>query len=185
MADRTPKRLDMDALWAYALKTLSARGHSIGELRQKLKGRAERETDVVILIDRLKDCGYLNDALFAENFAASRLSDGDYGRTRVILELRQRRVPADLAQQIVDRIFQGVDDEARIEDWLRRKYRTAEREGLFQSQKEMSSVYKRLIRAGFGTGPSLRVLKRFAANPELLDGVDEVDLDRGDAEALG
>jgi len=53
-----------------------------------------------------------------------------------------------------------------------RKYRTTPREGLFQEDKDLASAYRRLLRAGFRTGEIVRVLKKFAANPELLDNFE-------------
>ena len=50
-----------------------------------------------------------------------------------------------------------------------RKYRLAPREGLFKEDKDLAAAYRRLVRAGFRTGEIVRVLKRFAKNPELLD----------------
>jgi SOS response regulatory protein OraA/RecX len=59
-----------------------------------------------------------------------------------------------------------------IEDWIRRKYRNAERESLFQEDKDLAAAYRRLARAGFRTSDIVRVLKRFAKNPELLDSLE-------------
>ena len=67
----------------------------------------------------------------------------------------------------------GVENEAAlIEEFVRRKYRLAPREGLFQEEKDLASAYRRLARAGFRTGEIVRVLKRFAKNPELLDNFE-------------
>ena len=41
MQEPKPRLLDSAGLWAYALKALSGRAHSTGELRQKLGRRAE------------------------------------------------------------------------------------------------------------------------------------------------
>ena len=49
------------------------------------------------------------------------------------------------------------------------EYRTATRRAFSGGQKDLASAYRRLLRAGFRTGEIVRVLKRFAANPELLD----------------
>ena len=92
MEQRKIRRLDAEALWGYALKTLGGRAHSSGELREKLRRRAEREGDVDDVLRRLKDSGYLNDQRFAEGFAGARLTNEKFGKTRVIQDLRQRRV---------------------------------------------------------------------------------------------
>lgn len=169
MEERKVRRLNGEALWAYALKILGGRAHSTGELREKLRRRAERAADVDDALARLKDHGYLDDRRYAEGYAAARLSGEKFGRTRVIQDLRQHRVAPALAERTVQKVYQDVDEEALIEEWIRRKYRLAPREGLFREDKDLAAAYRRLLRAGFRTGEIIRVLKRFAKNPELLD----------------
>lgn len=171
--EQSKKRpLGAEALWEYALKVLGGRAHSSGELRMKLLRRAEREEDVDAVIARLKDAGYLNDQKFAEGFAAARLANERFGRTRVVHDLRQHRVAPALADKTVQKVYQDVDESALIEEWIRRKYRTADRECLFQEDKDLAAAYRRLARAGFRTGEIVRVLKRFARNPDLLDSLE-------------
>jgi len=173
MAERKTRRLDAAALWEYALKALAGRAHSTGELREKLRRRAERVADIDSVLARLKDHGYLNDQRYAEGYAAARLSNEKLGRVRVIQDLRQRRVAPALAERTVQKVYHGVDEAALIEEWIRRKYRLAPREGLFKEDKDLAAAYRRLARAGFRTGEIVRVLKRFARNPELLDSFEE------------
>jgi regulatory protein len=170
--ERKPRTLDADGLWSYALKALGGRAHSTGELREKLRRRAERASDVDEVIARLKDSGYLDDRKFAESFATARLSNERLGQGRVMNDLRQRRVAPTVAESTVKKVYAEVDEQALIEEWIRRKYRMAPREGLFEGAKEMGAAYRRMLRAGFKTGEILRALKRFAKNPELLDGFE-------------
>jgi DNA-binding transcriptional regulator YhcF (GntR family) len=81
-------------------------------------------------------------------------------------------VAPSLAERTVQRVYQDVDEEGLIEDFLRRKYRLAEREGLFRADKDLAAAYRRLLRAGFRSGEIIRVLKRFARNPDLLDAFE-------------
>jgi regulatory protein len=172
MDERTVRRLDAEALWSYALKVLGGRAHSTGELREKLRRRAERAGDVDDILARLKEHGYLDDRRYAEGFAVSRLANDKLGRTRVIQDLRQHRVAPSLAESTVRKVYEDVNEEALIEAWIRRKYRLAPREGLFQEDKDLAAAYRRLLRAGFRTGEIVRVLKRFAKNPDLLDSFE-------------
>jgi regulatory protein len=151
---------------------LAGRAHSTGELREKLRRRAERAADVEELLARLKDVGYLDDRRYAEAFASARLANEKFGRTRVIQDLRHHRVAPSLAERTVQRVYQDVEEEALIEDFIRRKYRLAEREGLFREDKDLAAAYRRLLRAGFRSGEIIRVLKRFARNPDLLDAFE-------------
>ncbi len=172
MEERKVRRLAADALWSYALKVLAGRAHSTGELREKLRRRAERLEDVDGILARLKEHGYLDDRRYAEGFASARLANEKLGRARVIQDLRQRRVAPALAESTVRKVYQNVDEEALIEEWVRRKYKSAVRDGLFQEDKDMASAYRRLLRAGYRSGAILSVLKRFARNPELLDAFE-------------
>jgi regulatory protein len=172
MEKRKSRLLDAEALWIYALRALGGRAHSTGELREKLRRRAERAADVDSVLARLKDAHYLDDQRFAEGFAGSRLSGEGMGRRRVINDLRQRRVAPALAQRTVEKVYRDVDEEALIEEWVRRKYRMALREGLFQEDKDWAAAYRRLLRAGFQSAEIAKVLKRFARNPELLDQLE-------------
>lgn len=172
MKETKRKRLDAGGLWQYALKTLGGRAQSTGELRQRLRLRAERAEDVDDALARLKDLGYLNDKRFAEGFAAARLANQKLGSTRVIQDLRRHRVAPSLAESTVQTTYEDVNEIALIEDWIRRKYRMTPREGLFGEEKDLAAAYRRLARAGFRSGEIIRVLKRFAKNPELLDGFE-------------
>jgi regulatory protein len=177
MKERRARQLDAASLWEYALKVLGGRAYSTGELREKLRRRAEQAEDVDVVLVRLKEIGYLDDKRYAESYAASRLSGEKFGRGRVIHDLRQHRVAPPLAESTVEKVYRDVDEVALIEEWIRRKYRTAEREGLFGDQKDLGKAYRRLVHAGFRSGEILKVLKRFAKNPDLLDGFEPPEED--------
>jgi regulatory protein len=171
---RPPKnrRLDRAGLWDYALKTLAGRACSSAEIRQKLEARADRPEDVDGVMSQLRDYGYLDDQRFAEGFAAARLENQKHGRTRVVRDLRRRRVAPALAERTAGKVYEHVDETSLIEEWVRRKYRLAPRDGLFREDKDMAAAYRRLLHAGFRSGDILKVLKRFARDPDLLDGLE-------------
>jgi len=166
---RERKRLDAGALWEYAVKVLAGRAHSSGELRDKLRRKAELAADVDPTIARLKEFGYLNDRKFAESFATARLENEGLGKTRVLADLSRRRVAPAVAQQTVGRVYEDVNEEALAEDFVRRKFRRTPRENLFQEEKDLASAYRKLLRAGFRSATIVAVLKKFARDPDLLD----------------
>jgi regulatory protein len=170
---RAAKKLCSDALWEYAVRKLSGRAHATGELRVALAARAAESADVDRILSRLKDYGYLNDNKFAESFATARLENEGFGKSRVLRDLRSRRVAPELAEKTIAKVYADQDEPELIEQYVRRKYRSADREGLFREDKEIASAYRRLIRAGFSSANSIKVLKRFAANPDLLDSFED------------
>jgi regulatory protein len=162
-------RLDAEALFQYAVKTLARRAHSAGELRQKLLGRAERAADADAAILRLKEYGYLDDKRFAESYAAARLENQGLGKARVISDLRKRRVAPSVAERAAGKVYQHTPEDQLIEEFLRRKYRKRAQDDFLRDPKELAAAYRKLVYAGFSSGGAIRVLKRFAADPTLLD----------------
>ena len=167
-----PPKLDEAGLWEYAVRALAGRAHSAGQLRVKLQQKAQKQGDVDVVLARLKEYRYLDDRKFAESFAVSRLENQQLGRNRVLRDLRERRVSPAMAQRTVAKVYEQVDEPALIENYVRRHYRSASREGLFQDERELASAYRKLLRAGFSSGNIVHVLKRFARDPDLLDQLE-------------
>jgi len=165
--------LSAEALWGYALKALGARAQSTGEMRQKLIGRAERPADVEHTIARLRDYGYLNDARFAENYAGARLENEGLGKSRVLRDLRERKVSVGVAQSTVNRLYGKLDEMELIANFIRRKIKTKEPlpEAL-EDPRILGNVYRKLLRAGFSSSNAIGALKRIAKKQDLLDGFE-------------
>ena len=166
------QRLEREALFEYALRSLGARAQSMGELRQKLERRAASPDDVPQVLARLKECGYLDDRRYAEAIAASRLENQGLGRARVIQDLRKRRIAPALAEKAVADAYRETDETGLIEAYLRRKYRNVVFDEFLAEPKNLAAAYRRLRTAGFSSANSVKVLKRFAREPEILDGLE-------------
>jgi len=153
----------------YALRSLGGRALSTGELRQKLRQRAELAGDVDPVLAKLKEAGYLNDRRYAESFAAARLENDGHGRGRVLRDLQVHRVAPKLAEEVVQGAFAGTDEVDLIEAYLNRKYRGKDLPVWLGEEKNLASAFRRLRYAGFSTGNSIRVLKRYAAKADDLE----------------
>ena len=173
MAFRTPKPLDVDGLMNYAARALSARAYTISELKTRLKKRAARAEDIEAVLARLKDAGVVNDRRFAGSFAEWRRENQGLGKTRVLRDLMARRVAPAVAKEAVDAAFEGVDEIAMIEAFLKRKYRGKDLGALLREEKNLASAFRKLRGAGFSAGNSIRVLKRYAAEAERLEEMEE------------
>ena len=163
---RQPKKLDRDGLWEYALKLLGQRPYAMADLRRKLAGRAEGASDVPAVLAKLKEYGLVNDQKFSETFASSRLQNQGFGRFRVIRELRVKRVAPKVAEEAVNKVFAGTEEKELIEQFLARKYRGKDLAEFLREEKNLASVYRRLRTAGFTSGGSFAVLKRYARQVE-------------------
>lgn len=175
MAKRQPQPLDRDKLLNVALRALGGRAHSSGELREKLRRRAQSDADVDAVLSKLKEAGYLNDRRFAENYAAARLEGQGLGKMRVLRDLRQRRVAPKLAEQVTEATYEGTNEADLIEEFLRRKYRGKKLKEFLSEEKNLAGAFRRLRYAGFSAGQSIRVLKRFVNQPEALDALESAE----------
>jgi regulatory protein len=181
MTKRKPKLFQETELLNYAVRALGGRAHSTGELREKLRRRAERAEDVDAVLGKLKDIGYLDDQRFAESYAASRLENQGLGKMRVLRDLRQRRVAPKLAEQVTEKTYQETNEAHLIEEFLKRKYRGKKLGEFLGEEKNLAGAYRRLRYAGFSSGASIGVLKRFAKEAEALDALESEDM--GEPEA--
>ncbi len=172
MATRKTKLLDQEALLNYALRLMGGRDHSMGELREKMRRHAERPESIDAVIAKLKEAGYVDDRKFAENYAAARLENEGFGKMRVLRDLRQRRVAPQLAEQVTERIFQSTDETELIEAFLKRKFRGKQLGPYLKDPKNLAAAYRRLRYAGFSSGASIGVLKRYSNEAEELDGLE-------------
>ncbi len=170
---KPPAPLDVAGLLAYSARVLTARAQTTSELRQKLTRRAAERSDVDEVIRRLKENGYLNDQRFAESFANWRRDNEGFGKTRVVRDLMARRVAPELAKKATETAYSGSDETALIEQFLQRKFRGKNLGVLLQEEKHLASAFRRLRTAGFSAGGSIKVLKRYVAEAERLEEIDE------------
>ncbi len=169
---KQPKKLDADALWTYALKLLGGRALSAGEVREKLRTKAEDPAHVDGVMERLKDYKFLDDARFAEGYAAGRRDNEGFGKFRVLQDLRKRRVSGELAEQKAAEVFADVDETAQARAYLERKYRTKDLPVFLAEEKHAAQAYRRLRTAGFGTSTAIKVLKSYTPRAEELESLE-------------
>ncbi|MFL6351473.1 MAG: regulatory protein RecX [Bryobacteraceae bacterium] len=168
-----PKILDSGGLWDYALRVLGQRAHSANELKQKLSKRSESAAEVAAVMGKLRDYGLADDTKFSEAFASSRLQNRGFGRFRVLRDLRSKRVSGNVAEAAVEKTFAGTDETELIQRFLERKYRGKKLEEFLKEEKNVASVYRRLRVAGFSSGNSLSILKRYAQQVEQWTGLED------------
>jgi regulatory protein len=170
---KKPKPLDLNGLMNYAAQALSARAQSLNEMRTRLKRRAAKPEDVAEVLSRLKQAGLMDDSRFADSFANWRRENQGLGKARVVRDLMVRRVAPAVAQKAVDQAYAEVDETSLIESFLSRKYRGKNLGEILREPKHLASAYRKLRVAGFSSGNSIGVLKRYAAEAERLAEMEE------------
>src|SRR5438045_7471743 len=113
-------------LYEYAVGALGRRMRSVAELKRLLRNRVEADTEigctlVELVIRKLKDQGYLNDAKYAATYSAFRRDNEKFGRRRVTTDLKIKGVHGEVIDQAVDSVFSEVDEEKQAREYLRRK----------------------------------------------------------------
>src|SRR5947209_4001655 len=135
-----------DELYEYAVGALARRMRSIAELKRLLRQRVEAKTEigqtlVELVIRRLKDQGYLNDAKYAAAFSALRRDNEKFGRRRIVSELKIKGVHSEIIEKTIDSAFDEIDDEKQAREFLRRK-----RLKKPQDKKQAARIFRQLLR---------------------------------------
>jgi regulatory protein len=161
-----------DELYEYAVGALARRMRTVAELKRVLRNKVEAETEfgktlIELIIRRLKDQGYLNDARYAAAFSSLRRDNEKFGRRRVITDLKVKGVHGEVIEQAIAATFDDVSDEAQARAYLRRK-----RLQKPTDQKQTARIFRRLIRAGFASKSIFRILKSWEVDEETLTALE-------------
>ncbi len=156
-------------LYEYAVGALGRRMRSVAELKRLLRQRVDVQTEIgqtliELVIRRLKDQVYLNDAKYAVAYSAFRRDNEKYGRRRVTTDLKAKGVHGEVLDKAVDSVFAEVDDEKQAREYLRRK-----RLKKPKTQKEAARVFRQLMRAGFGAKTIFTILRKWDVQEEVLE----------------
>ncbi|AOQ23761.1 Regulatory protein RecX [Moorella thermoacetica] len=108
--------------WEYALKLLTYRPRSEGEMMRRLQARGFASRIVTATINKLKEVGLLDDERFARDLATYRLATRPVGRIRLQQELQQHGVTPQLAAATVKDLLTPETEMAAARK-LAQKYR--------------------------------------------------------------
>lgn len=168
-----PKKTDSeDVLYEYAVGALARRMRSVAELKRLLRPRVDEDTEygktlVELVIRRLKDQGYLNDAKYAAAFSSFRRDNEKFGRRRVITDLKSKGVHSEVIDKAVDLVYEEVNEEKQARNYLQRK-----RLKKPTNQKEAARVFRQLMRGGFGAKTIFAILKKWEVDDETLQALE-------------
>ena len=161
-----------DELYEYAVGALGRRMRSVAELKRLLRQRVDAETEigktlVELVVRKLKDQGYLNDAKYAAAYSAFRRDNEKFGRRRVITDLKIKGVVNEVLENAVESAFGEVDEEKQAREYLRRK-----RLKKPADKKQAARIFRQLMRAGFGSKTIFKILRKWDVDEETLSGFE-------------
>ena len=174
---RPKKVYTEEELYEYAVGALGRRMRSVAELKRLLRNKVEAETEfgqtlVELIIRRLKDQGYLNDANYAAVYSGLRRDNEKFGRMRVVTELKARGVHGEVIEKAVSDAYDAVSEEKQARDFLRRK-----RLQKPQDQKQTARIFRQLLRAGFSSKTIFKILKTWDVDEETLTELESETLE--------
>lgn len=174
MAFARGRRLETETdLYEYALGALARRMRTVAELKRLLRKRVDAESEigktlVELVVRRLKDRGYLDDAKYAAAYSAFRRDNQKYGQRRVITELKSKGVVGEVLEKAVAGSFREVDEEKQAREYLRRKRLEKPKD-----KKQAARVFRQLIRAGFGPKIIFKILRNWDVDEATLSAFEE------------
>ncbi|MGB9234687.1 MAG: regulatory protein RecX [Terriglobales bacterium] len=174
MAFARPRKLFTEAeLYDYAVGALARRSRSVAELKRLLRNRVEADTEfgktlVELIIVRLKDQGYLNDARYAAAYSSYRRDTEKFGRMRIVTDLKAKGVHGDVIEKAVASVYDDVKEEDQARAYLRRKRLQKPKD-----QKQTARIFRNLMRAGFRSKTIFTILKKWNVDDETLSGLEE------------
>lgn len=136
-----------------AVSLLSLRSRTEKEIAESLRKNAYPEKTIARVMARLLEVGYLNDAAFAENWAASRSNKG-MGSRRIRMELRQKGV----SQSEIDSALSSIDEEDMLSSAIKMAEKAARGKDL-SSPADRQKILSSLARRGYDYATARQALQ--------------------------
>jgi regulatory protein len=161
-------------LYDYAIRALSRKMRTVAELKRLMRPRVPEGEIGALLIEmvvfRLKEQKYLNDSNYAAAYSNFRRENEKFGKRRVITDLKAKGVHGDVIEKAISDAYSGTDEQTLARAFLKRK-----RLKKPSNHKETARTFRALLRAGFGAGVAIAILKRWDVDDEILTALqDEV-----------
>ena len=138
-----------------AVRLLSVRARSEGEIRRKLTERGYMDDTVDMVLYKLEKEGLVDDEAFAREWAASR-ARSQVGQARILRELTQKGLSRACAQRAVAALDaqEGEDAAEALARKLLRRYA-----GEADERKAMGKMLAAMARRGYGFEEARRALE--------------------------
>lgn len=130
----------LDKAYNLVLAYIARRPRSEWELRDYFRRKEIDEDAGEQILGRLKDFGYVDDRAFARSWVESRRMLKPVSRRRLMLELRQKRVPDDIVQSVL------AEDETTDRDTLEQLIARKRKQTRYQDDMKLMQY---LIRQGY------------------------------------
>jgi regulatory protein len=152
-----------------AYRYLSLRAHSAREIEKKLKQKGFPDAVIKEALEKLFELKYLDDALFATQWARNLAVNKLSGNKKIIASLKEKGIAADLIAGAIDAVRSEMPEEEAVALLIKKK-RGQIKSGLTDI-KEKKRIFQSLMGRGFPAG---LILQKIGKNAE-----DDLDGDEG------
>ncbi len=169
-----PKRqiTDEQGLYDYAVGALGRRMRSVAELKRLLRGRVSQDEIGKVLVEmvilRLKEQKYLNDSSYSAAYASFRRENQKLGQRRVITDLKGKGVHSEIIEKTIKEAYADVNEEELARAFLQRK-----RLKKPEDNRQAARIFRALMRAGFTARTSIKILKNWEVEDEVLTALQD------------
>lgn len=149
-AERVVKDIDRsrEKTMNRAVKLLTAKPRSIGELRERLLEKLWTDEAIVdAVIEKLKEYKYLDDEQYASDLAVSKLRQKPQGKYKLRQSMSQKKLDKETRDAAIEKAFEKLPEDKLIEAAIEKRLRL---KGKPETREEMKKFYDHLLRQGFG-----------------------------------
>lgn len=133
-----------------ALRLLARRGHSIGELRDKLRQRKFNKQIIDSVIQELSESGYLNDLDFAYKFSSELLNYRNLGENAIKMELIKKKIPRQIIDTVISEFITDDKEKENIIILAKKKFSIISKSEV-SKKKIKIKLYNYLTSKGYKT----------------------------------
>jgi len=126
------------------------------EVIKKLGSLGINETDSIAVISKLKQQNYLNNARYAEAFASGKHKIKGWGKVKIRVELKAKRIPEELISKALEQIDQKIYN-ARLDEVAQKKWRLL-------GNKKDGNTRQKLFRFLYGKGYESELVNRIISD---------------------
>lgn len=143
---------------AAALRMLSRRGLSEGEIRERLAKKGISPSEVSAAIRRLQELGLVDDPELCAQLVRSYRETRSYGSAKILWVLRARHFPPALVEKTLRGSSSGEEELAAASAALRKRFRA----GLPSGRQGAAKAYRFLAGRGFSPEMCRRAIGGFS-----------------------
>jgi regulatory protein len=150
---------------AVALRMLSRRAVSEGELLRRLSEKGFGQADAEATLARLRELGLADDLKLCEALVRSWREGRRYGRAKIAVMLRRRLIPPEIADPVLRGMSAGDEEIEAASAALSKKFR----DGVPPGREGFAKAFRFLASRGFAPDTCRKALGRRATESEYQD----------------